>query len=117
MHKDRKTAAPERGSRLFAFAGLQLVTGEVLQGVRFGDLADDTAGVARRQHAVGDIVGDHAAGADDHIIADGHPADDGHIAADPHIVADADGLGVFGDGGQTVIPQHQPQPFMRDEGV
>ena len=46
-----------------AFAGLQLLAGEVLQGVRFGDLADHTAGVARRQHAVGDIVGDHAAGA------------------------------------------------------
>ena len=63
LRTDRKTAAPERGSRFFAFAGLQLLAGEVLQGVRFGDLADDTAGIARRQHAVGDIVGDHAAGA------------------------------------------------------
>ena len=101
----------------FTFSQTLFFRDQVPQAVLFGDLADDAAGVAGRQHPVRDIVQDHAARADHHIVADGHAADNRHAAADPDIVADPDGLGVFGDGGQTVIPAQQPQPFVGQQGM
>jgi hypothetical protein len=53
-----------------------------------GDGAPDHGGVAERDHARGDVAGDHRAGADEGAGADAHVGQDGHVDADLRARAD-----------------------------
>jgi len=50
------------------------------------------AGIACGKHTGGNIPGDHAAGADDGIVADGDAGKNQHAGAEPDIAAHGDGL-------------------------
>ena len=82
-----KAHLSQKGKVCFAFLyGLQLLAGQFLHAVRLGDLPDHPAGVPAARVPSGDIMGHHAPGANDHIVANGHPADDRHIAPDPTLL-------------------------------
>src|SRR5258706_7379123 len=72
------------------------------------DILDLDRGVARDHDARLDILGDHAAGADERAGTDAQPREDGRVGADAHVVLDgraqhalevarADGVGVVGE--------------------
>ena len=64
------------------------------------DVADDPAGIAVCQHSRRDVLGDHAAGTDDTVVADAYPGEDTYVSADPYVIADGNRVGMF----QTGIP-------------
>ena len=60
--------------------------------VRVGQGTQHTAGIAHGNAVVRDILGDHAACADDAVVADGHARADHHVGTKPAIIADGDRL-------------------------
>src|SRR5262245_14075258 len=73
----------------------------------FGDLPDDTAGIAGREDARGDIARDHAAGADDRARADPNSRAEDRRTADPHVRADLDRPAELLDSPQLRAPRVQ----------
>ena len=57
-----------------------------------GNFANDAAGAARGDDALGDIVRHHAPRADDAVVADRHALQDLDIRGDPDTIADLYGL-------------------------
>ena len=77
--------------------------------------AHGTAGIAVGQIAVGNILGNDAAGADDDVISYVHAAQDGDAAGQPDIVADMDVFSVLGHRHASFVVE--AETFLRQEGM
>jgi len=84
--------------------------------VGLGDGAHHAAGNAAGEGIGGDILGHHAACADDAAIANGDTGADDDTCPQPAVVADGDGAGVAQVYPLTLTIQHLP-PFGGDHGV
>ena len=62
---------------------------QILLGIRLGNGTHRLAGIAEGQIAIGNILGDNAAGTDYDIVADMHAAQHHCVAGDPDIVSGA----------------------------
>lgn len=91
IHWDLSIIESSFSNTLFSTKLIAYMSGKVLL---FGiDRPDDVGRTPRHHHIVGHILGDHAAGGHDGVLADGYPCQHFHVGAEPGVALHHDGLG------------------------
>lgn len=91
IHWDLSIIESSFSNTLFSTKLIAYMSGKVLF---FGiDRPDDVGRTPRHHHIVGHILGDHAAGGHDGVLADGYPCQHFHVGAEPGVALHHDGLG------------------------
>lgn len=83
--------------------------------VRLRDGTHGAAGIPEGQIPVGDVLGDYAPRADDHVVPDMDAPQHHGVAGDPDVVPDVDVMGILGHGGAAF--RVQAHALLGDEGM